>query len=519
MREKHPIDERFRQVLYNGEADPPEVVRAALGAHLNWTTAPRASRGWWPVVIVAVGLISTGAALWAWQNDPRSSVVGGEHRIAEHAAEDIGVPANEATAPGPSIAVTSTATREQETGPTAQTNNAAGDRQDAAMGAGAQEIRTGPDKTHRNNAMGDPANSSGPVGTNAEEGIALKSDKQERPETRMDGKAQRNTTTTPARPGDNDLAAATVAKVTASGHVPLSGTPEPPAPITGSDRLAFAEDLRSIPIDPLRIAPEALVPSGTPVSRGPSPNYVLPSGAWWVGASVSFGNVQGTWKGTDAAALQEAENWQSTMQGGLLVGHEWRSGWGFSTGLGIARVRSTFQYEDELEGSSVLEVDTTWMPTMHSSGDILFSWQIDSLIEEVPGGVVRRDARNLYTAIQVPLLLHWHAEARRLRYGAFGGFNVWIPTQRKGLTLVNSLHDAPPTALALQDPQVDERFSSQVHGLAGISVGYTINEQLSAYVEPMISVPLISFDTDNTPWLTRPLLQFRVQYELRSNGH
>lgn len=269
---------------------------------------------------------------------------------------------------------------------------------------------------------------------------------------------------------------------------------------------------------PLSITTEALISAGTPMGRALPPNYVLPSGTWWIGPYLGIGTVKGTWKGADVDALEKAETWRSTTQWGMLVGREWRSGWGISAGLGLARVRSTFHHDDATQTSTITEVDTNWTPMVHSSGDILYSWQIDSLREEIPGEFVRNDARNLYTAVQIPLLLHWHADARRFRYGALGGVTAWIPMQRKGLTLVRSQQDAPPTTLALQDPKVNDRFSKQVHGVVGLSLGYTITEQISAYAEPMISAPLFSFDGDDMQWLTRPLIQFRIQYELRSKG-
>lgn len=271
-------------------------------------------------------------------------------------------------------------------------------------------------------------------------------------------------------------------------------------------------------MDPLRIAPDAAIASGAPINTSLPQSYVLPSGTWWIGPYAGIGTVHGVWKGADAVALQDAEQWRSTTQGGLLVGREWRSGWSVSAGLGLARVRSVFHHDDATQTSTITEVDTSWTPTVHSSGDVLYSWQIDSLTEEVPGGLVRRNARNLYTAFQVPLLLHWHGDARRWRYGAFGGVTAWVPTRREGLSLMRSQQDNSPTTLALQDPKLNDRFSTQLHGAAGLSLGYALSEVLSAYAEPMISAPLFSFDGKNTPWLTRPLLQFRIQYELRSKG-
>ena len=518
MREKHPIDERFRQALYHREADPPEAVRAALAIHLGRATTPRIGGTWWPMMIVAVGLVGTGAALWAWENDPGEAAIAIVEPLAQQRRSEQSGSANNATSGGPSTANTSATPAFSAAHSTASTNSAMVGQQkvapeNASVGSGSTSsaARTA-------NVTEATANGVNKAGTHSAENVPEANTERGRSNTGGSAGRKSNAVDPPVLKDGEDAGTAFATGSMATDQVDTPNVPEPFVRVAGSEFAASALDLRSTLMDPLRTAPDAVVANGAPIARALPPNYVLPSGTWWIGPYAGIGTVQGTWKGVDADALQEAEQWRSTTQGGLLVGREWRSGWGVSAGVGVARVRSTFHHDDATQASSVLEVDTTWVTTMHTSGGILYSWQIDSLTEEIPGRSVRKDARNLYTAVQVPLLLHWHAEARRMRYGAFGGMTAWIPTQRKGLTLVRSPQDAPPTILALQDPKVNDRFSTQVHGLIGLSVGYTITEHLSAHAEPMISAPLISFDGVNTPWLTRPLLQFRIQYELRSKG-
>ncbi len=257
--------------------------------------------------------------------------------------------------------------------------------------------------------------------------------------------------------------------------------------------------------------------AGTPITRAITSDYVLPHGCWWVGAYAGIGTVNGQWRGDDATALSDAETWRSTAQGGVLFGREWHTGWSLSGGVGVARVRSTFRHETPGALQEFTNVDTMWVE--NSIQDIpVYTWMIDSLVEVRPGASLRSNARNEYTAVQVPLNVAWHADARRLRYGAFGGVTAWIPTQRKGLTLVQVGPDAGLAATNLADARVNERFGAQLHGQLGLSLGYFITEHFSAYAEPMISAPLVSFDGHDTPWLTRPLLQIRLQHALCSRS-
>lgn len=258
--------------------------------------------------------------------------------------------------------------------------------------------------------------------------------------------------------------------------------------------------------------------AGTPIARAVKVDYVLPHGCWWIGAYGGMGTVSGRWRGDDATTLSGSETWRSTAQGGLLGGYEWRNGWSVYGGVGVARVRSAFRHETESAPQRITNVDTLWVE--NSMQDIpVYTWTIDSLVEVRPGSALRSDARNYYTAVQVPLNVAWHADARRLRYGAFCGVTAWVPTQRKGLTLVQTGSDAGFSTTSLTDVSVNERFGTQIHGLLGLSLGYSITEHFSAYAEPMISAPLFSFGGHDTPWLTRPLLQIRLQHALCSRSY
>ena len=45
MRERHPIDELFKEALFDAELSPPRAVRDGLGAKMGWTSSSRSGFG------------------------------------------------------------------------------------------------------------------------------------------------------------------------------------------------------------------------------------------------------------------------------------------------------------------------------------------------------------------------------------------------------------------------------------------------------------------------------------------
>jgi hypothetical protein len=243
--------------------------------------------------------------------------------------------------------------------------------------------------------------------------------------------------------------------------------------------------------------------------------YVLPAGYWWVGPYAGYGTVQGEWKGPDAEALDRAEQWRSSWQAGLMAGRGWRNGFSVGGGVGIARVRSTFLHESAGPATEATAVDTVWQEATYPGNTTVHTWFVDSTTTVTPGPVTRTDARNRYTVLQVPVSVWWHTTMRRWTFGAMAGGIGWFPLQREGTTLLNSGADGTATA-SLGDGRVDRRFGMQLHGLAGVSLGYTLTEHLTLFAEPQLSVPLVGGDGRTAPALTRPTFQIRLQHELRS---
>ena len=141
-----------------------------------------------------------------------------------------------------------------------------------------------------------------------------------------------------------------------------------------------------------------------------------------MGPYAGMGITSGTWKGATADELRKAEKWGSSLQAGLLVGRTWRSGWSVAAGVGVDRLRSSFYFEQQEEGSNVLDVDTGWTSFSHSTtGVTLFTWDIDTMEVFRPGAIDRTSARNHYTFIQVPATVRWNTHFRRLRFEALEG--------------------------------------------------------------------------------------------------
>lgn len=512
MREKHPIDDRFKEALYHAEAEPPTSLKNAVMARLDASEGPRTIGGVWPTAVLVLGLVGAGTAIWSW-NDPGEPEV---QQLANHGSGPVALPAN-------SVGINHTAS-EVDAGLEANTTTLQAVAAQRSIDHDESHARIGSEHANvltMNNAGSDPGqlltnNLPGPRPTSR----SVRSDANALHRSRQ-GSSAVNSERPAANVRAEKMAEGSVHPVRVSlGQAAVAPLTDDALVLDAGSGSSFGFSNTSADhLTPLPIAfnePDL----GSPEVPSSSPAYVLPDGVWWMGASIGIGTVQGQWKGADLEALDQAEDWQSTGQAGIQLGRAWRSGWSVSTGLGLSMVRSRLDYNTTGPSSSFLDVDTTWSEYAHtSSGVSLYTWVIDSMMVARPGAPSRVDSRNRYTAVQVPLNVHWYGDLRRFRLGAFGGVMAWIPTQRQGLTLAGPVQDGNPSTVALQDPRVNERFVTQLHGQAGFSVGYWITEHFSAYVEPLISTPILSFGGGETPWLTRPTLQIRIQHELRYRPH
>jgi len=491
MREEHPIDERF-SALYDAGSTPPESVRNALAVRFGWATETVAPPFWRPYLIAAIGLFLVGGAVAYWLYDaaPERPTA----RVENHSASghDGNAPAALATDPGPRPHDSGSGNSSIEQGNTAAV---ATHPQGPAAVALAHDVLDEMAVVPGHIALVQPERANSMAG-----GV-------------FDG-ATGDTT-----PRNTSISSQKEPEVPAADR-PSTITPElgTNALMERNTHSATLNSARAEFMLPQRITTGSTLTPGLPSARQ-APLYVLPAGSWWIGTYAAVGTVSGTWKGPQTADLNTAEQWRSSVQAGALFGRTWRSGWSVSLGIGGAQMRSVFMHDDTGEDEPVLEVDTNWTATPYPDAQYtLYTWSIDSVIDLRPGTVQRRDARNSYQAIQVPVTVSWHGTARRFHYGALGGLSVWIPTYRKGLSLVQPTLDGSTRVSDLNDDRLDARFTPQIHGRAGVGLGYSICEALQFHVEPMVSVPVATFNDNATPWPIQTFLQFRLQYELRTTS-
>ena len=525
MREKQPIDDLFKRTLFSAEVTPPIAVRNALGHELGWADTARSAMGLLPLLMLVIGVTGAGAALWSWNTEEQIGLVATtETSVPASMNAEFITHGSGGEVPNGTLPVTANAdpgnapvhsakateielTHENASVPTERSQTSATDQQTPTskkdmkqatpiQGSGPADLNTAVDRNTRTTE-------------NSNSAAALRASEQA--DRRSISTTGERSTTTSVQPGTGTIAAVSQEIRNA---IPAFSEPDQQKSGSGTGTGTWGDyDLSAQHLDPLTIPNLPDLSTGEPTTRIMPLQYVLPKGTWWIGAFVGMGTVTGHWKGDLLGDLDHAEKWKSTLQGGLQLGRVWRSGWNISAGVGASRVRSVFNYDENGPVSNYSEVDTTWANSDYF-GTSIYTWNIDTLQVQRPGQTLRRDARNQYTAVQVPITLGWQGELRRLRYGAFAGVLAWIPTQRKGLTLQSDNTDRPPSTIALQDNNVQDRFGMQVHGTVGLSLGYAISERFETYVEPVITTPIFGSGKGDMPWLTRPTLQLRIQYEL-----
>lgn len=543
MREKHPIDERFKAALYEAEATPPDHVRAALAQRMGWDKAPKASGGIGTLPLLLVGVTGAALALFTWgpssdnnvELTERTSTV--ETTLTPSTSGTTTVaPFGDGAATPATESVTGTSTTSASTAMSVVTNSTdATNRTSSPVNTGTLSTGSG----HQRTAQGDGTRSAIQRSEGPRTTTAAGTDDNTRSATnnmaRTSGTEQGdgitpvvagalalspNTPTNAAPAGTGAVAGNNAEPLPTPAHEDpaapasaLAGGDGPEPVIAGSNyaREAFGLAL----LDPVWAQGGQLELQPRP-AMGYEP-YVLSSGYWWWGPYAGYGTVRGSWTGPDAEELDRAEHWRSSGQVGLMGGRGWRSGFSVGAGVGMASVRSDLNHELRGPDTEVTVVDTAWVSNVYPGTDEnVYTWSVVSSNSTIPGTTTPLSARNRYTVVQVPVSLWWHGQMRRWSFGAMAGVMGWIPTEREGTTLLRSGSDGLNTATDLADTQVDRRFGTQIHGLAGLSLGYTLTERLTLLAEPMLSAPIYSADDRPEPSLTRPTFQIRLQHELRS---
>lgn len=509
MREKHPIDERFK-ALYEAEATPPDEVRDSLAGRLDWDQAVRPTGTWsrWLLVAAGAALLITGTVHFLGQeldgrsgNGPTAQQEGGPAQGTGGDKASLTGPTPGST---PSIVDESTTEEFPSSGstplqPAQDGTHTAQDRPgkdtdgrtplDRDGVVASKKATTSPDKSTMHAGDASPnAGATEPRNSNSNDRMAGGPDAGYR--TKVPA-----TSASAARDRDE--------RHTATTRAAIDGTGKNAVPALTDMPLAWME-LRLAGMD--RTAEPTLQHA-----RDPGP-YVLLAGNWIVGFTVGAGRMSATWRTDDQQGLTDAERWRGSTLWGVDVGREWRSGWSVRSGLGLALDRSTFAWDDH-EVERFTDVDTTWTTTYYNNTlDVVYTWNIDTLELERPGATRSVRSNNQYGAIRVPLTLAWYNDLRRWRFGAFSGITAFLPTQRQGSTLIRTADDARAEVVGLDDGRVDHRFGPRMNAHAGLSLGFHITEHLTVLAEPMLSTPIGAFGRNGAPWMRGQLLQFRLQH-------
>lgn len=468
MREKHPIDQRFK-VLYDSEVDPPRSIRTHLADRMGWDKEPSASGPWRSWLLIMAGAAMAVLSLFQ-RHTPTST--SSSNAQAELQPSPEGPPTHAPVPQGAPAAI---------------------------PGHGTHPPRSAA-ATNMNRTL--PGQESRPIGGVRATPV---------PElTRTPGSIQ-------PQPGDPPLD---------PDRITALPTNNDPTPNVGSQRYSeriLAEyedhgiDQYAPALDATRISP--LIPKigtawvGSPRQAPRQLPYVLPAGHWWWGAYAGTGRQTGVWEGVDQQALNAAERWRGATQWGILVGRQWRSGWSLSLGAGLGLSRSTLAY-DEQQFDRSLSVDTTWTQTLYNNVDVVYTWNIDTVITERPGTMLHTHARNRYGALQIPLNLAWHGQVKRWHYGGLCGVAIHLPTQREGSTLQRLPSDAAVSVVSLRHPSIDTRFGLRANAHLGLSLGYALNEHIGIYAEPLLTTPLGFFGRTNGLSMQGHFIQFRIQHDL-----
>jgi len=535
----HPIDERFK-ALYDAEATPPEEVRAAIGHRLGWNKPGASGPSFPSMLLLLVGVAGAAFAWFHWSDNTISTT----QEVAEVHEQ------HERTITGPTASYSQATTGQAVVAPAPLNRTESG---------GVDQTRSVSAKSEGSNTK---ANEGAPTtnGTTPSRSVAVANNKEKTlPPTyghEQSAGVANAVNRRASDPNDRKKESSAVAARTqlvkseagSSKEGPFTGStvsqPRSTEPVTvGSNDgitreiVAGANELgrTSYPEEKIStgawIAPamrvDLMQPRLTllesesmekqPINAHRVEDYVTPNGNWWVSIYGGLSSVNGKWSGTDAEALDRSEQWKSGWQAGAMAGRSWRSGIGVGIGAGIARIHSTFMDERSSITGEATDLDTAWATSNYPGTEIAIStWFIDTTYTPLIGPRERTTANNQYTAIQVPLSLWWHKDVKRWKLGATAGVMGWIPMKRQGLTLVRPTSDAEPAPAALSSPAIEPRYGMQLHGSAGLSLGYMLCEHLTILAEPMLSTPLYTGNENTSLSLSRPTIQLRLQYDIHS---
>lgn len=428
MRDKHPIDDLFREALLRASvAPPPHLAEAILGA------AQRRRRGafWFRRRYVLGGLVLLGVAgsgLGLWLSHGRG-------------AGDLPGTITERTATTQPVQTGATGAQSEE----AQTRV-------PPEGEGVEQPFVAPTETpEKDQPMRSGAQSladrSSPAGNRAVP---------DEPEHK-------------AAPALADPFVFPVQPDPSTARTPVQEENEAPAQRATLDHLL-----------PRSISPTEV--SATLVSAPPTDRYVLPSGDWWVGINVGAYASHRNWSGAPSVlsdALNESEAWTSTLAIGAMGGRAWRSGFGFGFGLENERSQQAYRHVDRT--TSYETVVNTQMVTLNT---LVFYTNSDTVItpsesERVSAGTDKR------TTWRIPVEAFWHQNFGRWFVGARCGVAGEFTRVTASASLVNDEVLGGVRSTTLEANELVRRYPFTLVGVVGADIGFSLHERWTVTASPL----------------------------------
>lgn len=449
MRDKHPIDDLFREALRNASAEPPpHLVEAVIGA----AQQRRRALAWFRrrYVLGALLLLAVGAVgYWRFVDGVGHVENTGTEQPVAHDAKPLSaevVTPVEREEVGRSAAVLPTKT-------------------EGAVAKGASTSRSG---SEGRASSGD-----------AVRGNMLAASANDRAMVEQPGRAPIDLVQ-PARAVLTDLVTPGASPVTIT---PSSSPGDAISVGTLSVGLASSSTLGDATL--VRLSPRFPSSEGAialPLSAVGTNTYVLPPGDWWIGAHTAFYASHRHWSGGSAVladALNDAEAWTSTVGLGLMGGRAWRSGFGL--GMGIESERSEQAYRHVDKATSYESVVNTQMVTLNTQ---VYYTAADTVItptvrERVSVG---SDSRKTW---RMPVEAFWHTSLGRWVLGARCGLAAEFTSVRSSSSLVDDEVDGGINTTELAPSTLNQRYPLTMVGAIGADVGFLLHERWTATASPI----------------------------------
>lgn len=433
MQERHPIDDQFRRVLANAEAEPPASVWEGIAAAQEMRKRGAGWRWGRNASVALLGVCLTGVVAYymtAGDSSIHASEVGA---VSENRTQNVNI------------------TKERSSDAAAFLPHGRGHADKATSGTG---------QLHTDRTM-DPDNSPSKMvnAGNAPDEYAHGS---------FTGADKRTSSLSTTRQNGYH----SVDRSRGAEHSSLSNTPLFPDAYPVFDQpdgqvQREAVDLLSTIFRHEHIPHPA---------RSQEPlNYVLPRGEWWLGAQWASYTARSTWKGSDeqlAAELEQGEGNTSIICWGLLAGRQWRDGFGISTGILMDGTERSFRHVDPLSTST--EEVSSYFVTLN---DQVFVSNVDTIRtittdERVTEGMERR------TMLRIPVHVHWSKDLRRWSFGVRAGMALELTRTEAGPGLQRVENDIIGTT-ELDAATSADRYPDLLVALAGIDLGYRLHERWS----------------------------------------